>query len=120
MPTVLHATAVARHAAHQLRLYPRGAQLAALSDTLERALPQAIPQSALARALGVTPKTIWRWSAAGLVPLEQAAPGARPGVPKAFAVEAVVESERLLHLPRRRRVRHVGDALRNVGGRPTR
>lgn len=117
LPDALRGIATARHAAHRLRLYPQAAPLRDLADALERSLPPTVPRAALARALGVTPKTVARWAEANRVPLAQAGPRARLGVPAAFAVAAVTETERLRHLSRQRRTRLVGHALRNLGNR---
>ena len=103
---------VARRAAYRLQRQTHVAQrLAALADTLERQLPPTVTQTALAEALGVSRQTIKRWVVRGRIPLEQARPGARPGVPTAVALQAIAETERVRGLPLLRRARPVGGAL---------
>jgi hypothetical protein len=115
LPCALRGAVVARQAAHQLRIHRRAADLHALADALEQALPPVVTRAALAQALDVTPKTVTRWAAEGRVPLEQPRPNSRPAVPTAFALAAVAETERLRHLPRQRRARLAGSALRLLG-----
>lgn len=120
LPAALRGAATARLAAHRLRAYPSAAALHALADALERALPPVVSRSALALALDVSPKTVTRWAAAQRVPLERPRPGTRLGVPTAFALAAVSETERLRHLPRPRRTRLAGNALRTLGNHEVR
>lgn len=115
LAAALTGAVVARQAAHRVRLSPQAAALTDLADALEQALPPVVPRAALAQALGVTPKTVTRWAAAGRVPLERPHPGARIGVPAAFALAVIAETERLRHMTRQRRTRLVGHALRSAG-----
>lgn len=109
--------AVARRAAHRLRITHDAAPLLALADALEAALPPAVPQASLARALRVTPQALKRWTANGSLRLEAPAGGGRPGVPAADALYLVERAELLRQPGRRRPHRPLTVAMANLRAR---